>query len=203
MDQNDWAAFYRHRPILKAGDVDALVSGNRAFFRAVRRVWSEGARIVECGCGPGHRMLAFAKVSRATVVFLDRDPEVLRMAIRNRDAVRADTVVCEQMDFFGLREHFMLDEFGVATHHGVLEHYEPEEIRRILSIQLAVVPAVVFAVPIESDFNVQVFQDSMYRNLWSKDRWIEILAGFHLDTAELTRTNKDELVVVLTRECAR
>lgn len=199
MDPNDWAAVFRDRPSIAQVDVDRLLAVNQEYFKVLDRYVGRSSRVLEAGCGPAHRMLAYISKIPLHAVFVDRDAEVLAMAARNRDVLGINTVHCERLDFFDLGLHFLPGEFDVACHHGVLEHYEPDEIRAILKTQLKVARQVVFAVPYLSGFNLNFFDDGLYRNLWEPEEWRKVLQGFSIEVFDATHSNKDELVVVLAR----
>jgi SAM-dependent methyltransferase len=197
MDQNDWYSFFKDRPLLDTAGAKAFLRRDKDFFALIDKVRGTRKRILEAGCGPGKRMISYAMESGCSIMMIDRDPFVVELARKNRESVQAQLVTYCVMDFFKLSNVFRPNEFGVVTHHGVLEHYEPHEIRQILEAQLSVAHDIVFAVPVDSDYNRQLFeQDGIERHLWSVSRWTDnMLANFSVKEQHLVRSDKDELIV--------
>jgi len=198
MDNNNWVAHFAKKPAMTKSDILEWKHEERVFFSHVEQQLTERRRILEAGCGPACRMIAFCIEYDVTALMIDRSHDIIRMTMQNRDSVGAHGILCEILDFFALQDHFQAGEFDVVTHHGVLEHYEPDEIVQILNVQLSIASSVVFAVPIKSSFNDHYFQSSAHisRNFWTQDEWLgDILAGFDVTASETVRTNKDELIV--------
>jgi SAM-dependent methyltransferase len=204
-DGNDWFPFLERRPLLAETSVTSVVSANRIFFSAIDAVTDTGDSVLDAGCGTGARMIAYARLQQRTLVLLDRDPRVLAIARKNVRAIAFERVWILLANIFHLRRIFERGHFGAVTHHGVLEHYRPPAIRRILAAQLGLAPHVVFAVPIKSERNQALFgHDGIRRNLWHSDFWTEhILRGFTLVATESVATNKDELIITITSSSRR
>lgn len=197
MDENDWYSFFKDRSLLDAAGVKSFLRRDKAFFALVDKARGRRKRILEAGSGPGKRMFSYAKKSGCSITMIDRDPFVVELARKNRESVQVQSVTCCVMDFFKLPNFFRPNEFDVVTHHGVLEHYEPYEIRQIIEAQFSVAPNIVFAVPVDTDYNRQLFQqDGIERHLWSVAKWTDgVLADFTVKAQQLVRTDKDELIV--------
>ncbi len=197
MDVNDWFSFFSASPVMSPEESAAIWARDRAFFDLVKTALGDGEFILEAGCGPGKRMLAFQHIQRVHLLMCDRDPRILRMCRANFIAMNASNVTFLGQDFLEQSFAEAVEHVDLITHHGVLEHYEPTEIRDALRVQLGMCADVVFAVPVKTTFNEEFFaSDTIRRNLWTVDEWRNgVLAELDIVSCDYVHTNKDEINV--------
>jgi len=129
-----------------------------------------GKRLLETGIGTGTMTMYFTDRGYE-VVGLDNDDRVIARAERISSAFgKPLTLVKGDMRALPFEDRC----FDTCYHQGVLEHFSPEEIRRILLEQLRVAETVVFSVPGEK-WPQKNFGDE---NLWPLQKWREILKPY-------------------------
>jgi SAM-dependent methyltransferase len=138
-------------------------------FEAVAAV--SPRQVLEVGVGTGGMGLFLASLG-ISVVGVDTDEGVLDRARLLGSNVA--TLSYELADALRLAERFGPDRFDVAFSQGLFEHFDDEDIRSLLSSQLAVASRAVFSVP--SDFYPQ--QDLGDERLLSLEEWRSILEPF-------------------------
>ncbi|MEI6415380.1 MAG: class I SAM-dependent methyltransferase [Pseudomonadota bacterium] len=198
----DWYRHYtQHKKVapLCAEDFERQWRIDQPFLDMLARHVPPAGRILECGCGLARTAMSMAHAGYQ-ITALDHDSQILEQARINacQLALSMDFL---QGDFFRLGEALRDRLFDGATHQGVLEHYDRMEIHAILAQQLGVSPVVVCSVPIESVFNWQYFQDSLYRNLWPESIWREILCPvFQVVESRVARQRTDNLIMAIRRD---
>ncbi len=202
----DWIHVFRQRGVwqLDAGIVERWVASNPAFFGTLARVAPAGSTVLEIGCGPGRHAIGAASLG-FQVTGIDLDPQIVRQAQRNAEALGAD-VAFRTGDMYDLDAVAPRGSFGTITHGGVMEHLaSARSIRETLRMQLAYAPRVVFDVPVDSPKNRGLFaRDTIFRQLWTPEQWVrEVLFGLPIVEAHTDLHAQDnmtdDLVVALQR----
>ena len=125
--------------------------------------------VLEVGVGNGGMTLFLGSVG-IRAVGVDNNLAILERARARSRAV--PTVHFEPADAFRLSDSYATGSFDVAFSQGFFEHFDDDQIRKLVVQQLAVARRVVFSVP--SDEYPQ--QDFGNERLMSPQRWEAILA---------------------------
>ncbi len=201
-----WVEVFQQRGVwqLTREMVDRWVARNAVFFSMITRLVPHGSDLLELGCGPGRHALGSAPLGYR-VLGIDLDPQIVRQAQANADAVAPDCGVAFQVgDMFGLDVVAPHRSFKAITHGGVMEHLDSAaSIRAALRAQLEVAPTVIFDVPFDSPKNRVLFErDDIFRQLWTAEEWVQdVLAGLNIVEARTDlhpeSNMTDDLVVAL------
>ena len=149
-----------------------------------------GKKLLETGIGTGTMTMYFTDRGYE-VVGLDNDDGVISMAERISSAFgKSLTLVKGDIRVLPFEDQC----FDTCYHQGVLEHFSPEQIRKILFEQLRVAHTIVFSVPSEK-WPKKNFGDE---NLWPLEKWRDILNpyrivaedGYHFDIAYTRRVTR-------------
>lgn len=203
---DDWIGVFRQRGVwnLDRPGIERWVARNAAFFGLMQKLLPSQSNILELGCGPGRHALG-ATTLGFRVVGIDVDPEIVLQARHNAHATALEAqATFEVGNMFDLKGFAPPGRFQAITHGGVMEHLDSaESIRAALRAQLAVVPTVIFDVPIDSPKNRHLFKrDTIFRQMWTPQEWTDkVLAGLPIAEA-LTDLHQednmtDDLVVAL------
>jgi len=171
------------------------------YIKLVKKYLNNSGRILECGCGPARTALSLA-FNGFQVTAVDYNDKILGVAKENAINLGLDDkIIFILMDFFNIEREFEKNSFDCITHQGVIEHYNEEEIKRILKLQINIAPLIIFSVPIKTEFNAkEYFKDSMYRNLWTEKYWLEdVLKDFYVMDFKVVRQRSDNLIVVIEK----
>ncbi len=99
-----WVEVFQQRGVwqLTREMVDRWVARNAVFFGMITRLVPHGSDLLELGCGPGRHALGSATLGYR-VLGIDLDPQIVRQAQANADAVAPECGVAFQVgDMFGL-----------------------------------------------------------------------------------------------------
>ncbi len=134
-------------------------------------------RILEVGSGSGSTSILLSRL--APIVSIDLDPVIVNRCQQQsrRFFGRAEY---RRGDAFDLSE-FASDEFHVVVSQGFFEHFDDENIGRLLNEQLRVGKRVAFSVP-NRTYGRQDFGDE---RLMSRDEWDGLIdgLGFSVETS--------------------
>ena len=147
-----WSEIYKSEINKKGGLLPFVLNKERrsagALIQRMRKVFPEGARILEVGTGTGAIGALLTKYGYV-VTGIDVDEEMLKIARESFSLFGAsDKVFC--MDAEDIVEKFGKDSFDCVITHGMLEHYQDEEIISHLKKQLEVAPYAICVVPMKS-----------------------------------------------------
>jgi ubiquinone/menaquinone biosynthesis C-methylase UbiE len=168
----EWKDFYQ-RP---AGISEYLenLSVQREFLEEISS--RQRGKVLEVGCGSGTMSVFLSHLGFKTTA-VDRDEEVLERARKASqdlngkvDFIRADA----------FKLPFADKEFDIAFSQGVLEHFDDEDIVRLLKEQCRVAKCVFLSVP-NNFYNHRDFGDE---RLLSKAEWERVLSGFDMVESE-------------------
>ncbi|MBD3295925.1 MAG: methyltransferase domain-containing protein [Candidatus Omnitrophica bacterium] len=166
--RKEWKDFYQ-RP---AGISEYLenLSVQREFLEEISS--RQSGKVLEVGCGSG-TMSVFLSHLGFKAIAIDRDEEVLERARRASKDLNGE-VDFIRADAFKLP--FADKEFDIAFSQGVLEHFDDEDIVKLLKEQCRVAGCVFLSVP-NNFYNHRDFGDE---RLLSKAEWEKILSGFNI-----------------------
>jgi len=140
-------------------------------------------RILEVGSGSG-TLGIFLSYLGFKIVSIDNNKEVIELAKKHNKLFNG-RVKFVKRDAFKL--DFKRDSFELVYHQGFLEHFNSEEIIRLLEKQLEIAPIVIFSVP------NNYYKHKDFGNEWllSKKKWEQILSQFNVVKSEnyYTRAN--------------
>lgn len=167
MYQSAWAKFYAERNT--EGYYEHVVSKYAPHIQAVNSCIRKGDRVIEFGCGLCNvtRKLALEDKKDAIFVGLDKEVEMLRLSQQNveRAGLPYNRILFYQGD---ARNGTLYGE--VAHSHGLLEHFQDVDIRRIIDNQLGRFRNIVHYVP-GAKYEKPSFGDE---RLMTPEQWHEI-----------------------------
>ena len=144
-----WSDFYA--PV--CGSCKALegnIMEHTPLIAEIAKHLSLGDKVLEIGAGTGVMAFPLAQAG-VKVISIDNDPEVLKMALINAAVLGAD-IAFQEADAFHLP--FKDREFKVAFSEGLIEHYEDDDIGRLVAEHQRVADVVLVSVPLKGSKNV-------------------------------------------------
>jgi SAM-dependent methyltransferase len=172
-----------------------------------------GKKIIELGCGFGYSSVPLSALG-FEVTSVDKDHEVL-LAIRENAKKYGKNMKVVESDIFQLKELYKKDSFDACISGGLLEHFNIEEIRKLIEIQLYLAPVVIADIPIHSDkltlmkrysdYDKKICTDGVFRNLWDEDYWVnEVLSDYKVAYSSVSLSSKntgnfEKLTLVIIR----
>lgn len=196
--QIDWIQHYKN----KLGKISFNIEDFQKFYIETKPyidiiMAHNPKRVIEVGSGLARDSLLLAQHGIKSTAF-EIDEKLLNASKESAENLKVDLdTICG--DFFNLDKYIRKDEYDIAIHLGVLEHFSNQEIVNILNQQIQLIPKIIFAVPIKSEFNDNFFLDTIYRRLLNKKDWGIILKDFNIIKMEVVRTRFDTLVVTIAR----
>lgn len=164
----NWRNYYKNP--LTINTLLGNLYGQRDFLSAIHELSPK--RVLEVGTGSGG-MAIFLSWLGMQVTSVDVDREILEQAeVANREL--GGHVKFEVADGFSLP--YSANQFDLAVHQGLLEHFSDEEIRRLLDQQLACCRQVLFSVP----NNRYMRKDFGNERLMSQAQWEQILSPYKI-----------------------
>ncbi|MBU0761827.1 MAG: class I SAM-dependent methyltransferase [Candidatus Altiarchaeota archaeon] len=112
----------------------------------------EGDKVLECCCGPGYTAVPMSH--HFNVTGFDRDKKVLNAARENARKF-GKNISLKEADFFDIVEVFGKDSFHACSSGGVLEHFAPDKIKKLMDLQLQIAPIVFASMPLFTDQDVE------------------------------------------------
>lgn len=164
-----WSKYYEHEGV----DIFTFcrfIGTYKTHLRLCEEILeSENCRkVLEIGVGRGV-FGAYYALKGYSVTGMDADPEVVEIARRNCEYLRAKAAF-EIADMFNMP--FRHDSFDMIIHQGLMEHFGQEEIVRALKMQCNIARWVVFSVPGE----LYGKRDFGNENLWPFSTWMDMLS---------------------------
>lgn len=144
--------------------------GQRDFLSAIHSLSPK--TVLEVGTGSGG-MAIFLSWLGMRVTSIDIDQQILSQAEEAQTAL-GGSAKFEMADGFNLP--YGANQFDLAVHQGLLEHFSDAEIRQLLDQQLACCRQVMFSVP----NNLYMRKDFGNERLMPKARWEEILSPYKI-----------------------
>ena len=196
----DWFKLYKINKKFKYSreDVRKNIKLDKPYINFLKKYVEPDSKILECGSGPARTAISMAKEG-FKVTAIDNNRQMLRLGRKN---TRIANVKIEFIlgDFFNVKEIFKKDEFDCITHQGVLEHFNEEKIKEIISTQIEIARYLLFSVPLKTEFNKKYFKDDIYRNLWDKEKWLRTLSSFNILETKNIKQRTDNLIILIKRK---
>jgi SAM-dependent methyltransferase len=164
-----WSEFYK-RPMTRQFYVENI-SNHKDFLLSILK--SNPKRVIEIGAGTASFSIFLKSLNLQHVSCLDNDRQVLEIAEKNAIEILGPSHGIN----FAHGDAFNLDKsqrYDVVFHQGLIEHFSPAEIEKLLSEQLAVADRIVLSVP---TFNYGK-QDVGNEVLLTSMQWRQVLQGF-------------------------
>lgn len=171
---------------------------DKSYIELIKKYIKSRGKILEIGCGPAKTAISIA-YEKFDVIAIDDDKRILEMAKENAKIAEVN-IQFKLMNIFDINKKFKKDFFDCVTHQGLLEHFKKRKIIKAIKKQLYVAPFIIFSVPLNTKFNQKYFKDNIYRNLWSKKKWIrDILKDFKIIENKQVRRRSDNLLIVIKK----
>ena len=164
----DWSQYYNDSLSLES--LLGNLYGQRDFLAAIQK--SGAKTILEVGSGSGG-MAIFLSWLGFEVLSIDIEPAVVAKAEAENKRLNGSAKF-QVADGFNLP--FSPNQFDLAIHQGLLEHFSDEDIHRLLNEQLKCAKQVLFSVP-NSNYMRRDFGNE---RLMNKARWESILAPYRI-----------------------
>lgn len=175
----------------------------------------KGNRILDLGCGIACTAVSLSSLGYK-MVGIDNERKVVEAARQNAKNFGGDIEIIEG-DIFNLDKIFKPNSFNACISGGLLEHFDKDDIRKLVKLQLKLAPVVLADMPVKTKATIKhygfteknavgnVAPNGIYRNFWSEKEWInDIFKGFNIVEHLVKRIhpsigNFDELFVVIKR----
>ncbi len=168
----DWEKYYKERPLPLERYINSIWD-HKHFL--VEITSSANKQILEVGSGSGAISIFLSHLG-CKIISIDNDEGVLNIA-RQNNAFLNGKVTFQKADAYRLP--FRDKSFDVCFSQGFFEHFDDEQIRKLLEEQLRVANVVIFSVP-AFWYPKQDFGDE---RLMKKRDWLKILSQFKVDKA--------------------
>ena len=198
MKRIDWYKHYKNKlPSINFSrkELKLFYNQNKEFIDEI--IKSKPNRVIEVGCGLARDSFVLAS-KRISVAVFDIDKRILGLASKNMEKTGVRIRIIKG-NFFRLSNYIKKDYFDLAFHSGVLEHYNNNEIIKIIDEQIKIVPKIIFSVPIKSKFNERYFNDNLFRRLLTKEEWQKILSSFNIVRMERIESRHNDLLIVIEK----
>ena len=144
----DWAKFYSKK--ITKEDMVANIEHHRSFIDMICDLAHKASgggvpKLIEIGLGTATMSIYLSK-RPYEVTGLDLDPRIVVKAIETNKALGGYAKFIT-MDAFDMPRYFREDSFDIAFSQGTMEHFDNEELERMLKAQLTVAKYVAFSVP--------------------------------------------------------
>jgi SAM-dependent methyltransferase len=170
----NWQQYYEERPV----SLERLVNDiwdHKPFLVEITSSAKKNKEILEVGSGSGALSIFLSHLGYK-IISIDNDEEVLNIARRN-NAYLNGKVTFKKADAYRLP--FKDNSFDLCFSQGFFEHFNDDDIRKLLREQLRVAKAIIFSVP-AFWYPKQDFGDE---RLMKKEDWSEILSQFKVEEA--------------------
>ena len=159
-----WKEFYKNR--LNDNYFSHVKNQYRKFIDEVENTFNTNDIVMEVGCGIGSITKALIERKKAKYFLSDVNEEMLKLTEKN---------VCRKGMNYNILDKLPF-HVDVIHSHGVLEHFEPEEVKKIINNQRAVCRKLVHYVP-SNKYDYKSFGDEM---LLSKEEWKKIICPYEI-----------------------
>lgn len=178
--EKTWGDFYTG-DLLTKNNVQATANAHKELFWIIKSF--EANKIIESGCGTG-AMAGYltwdvqaiegkepTKHKPAEVIAVDIDPQVIKIARANLEAIDGKKVRLVQADAWTNTE-----EADLIFSQGLLEHFSDKELRDLINHQLNQAPVLIHSVP-NNDYKKIDFGNE---RLMNDSEWYRIFEGFDM-----------------------
>ncbi len=147
-------------------------------------------RLVEIGIGTATMSIYFSR-SSYDVLGIDKDPIIVSNAINTNKKLGGHAkFICA--DAFELQKYFKEKLFDIAFSQGTLEHFDNNDLKRIIDAQLYIAKCMIFSVP---SIN---YPNSEFGNERKMDinKWETLLKGFGYNVEHISYYYEGDLHIV-------
>jgi len=169
-----WGKYFRERPLTLERFMDDT-GDHKPFLNEIVSIGHKDKEILEVGCGNGTLSIFLSHLG-FKVLSIDNDEEVLNIARQNNASFNG-RVTIKEADAYNLPSGD--NRFDVCFSQGLFEHFDDDNINKLLKEQLRISSVVVFSVP-TFYYPDQELGDE---RLISREDWLKILAEFKVDKA--------------------
>lgn len=138
-------------------------------YSTIKKYTRQGGRIFEAGCGTSALSIALSREGY-DVTCTDLDADMRDLAARMNLAA-GGRVTYRNENILNIKENN--DAFDLVFSHGVLEHFNEEDIILAINEGLRIAPIYIVSVPTIYDVSNNLLGDE---NLWSIKKWEKIIA---------------------------
>lgn len=170
----DWEQYYRERPASLERFINDIWD-HKPFLIEITSTEQGGQKMLEVGSGGGILSIFLSQLGH-DIVSIDNDEGVLNITKQNNANLNG-RVTFKRADAYNLP--FKDGSFNVCFSQGFFEHFDDDDIRRLLKEQLRVSKTVIFSVP-TFWYPQKEFGDE---RLMKKEDWLKILFKFKVDKA--------------------
>lgn len=170
----NWEQYYKERPVSLERFINDIWD-HKPFLVEITSSAKKNKEILEVGSGSG-ALSVFLSHLGYKIISIDNDEGVLNIARQNNGYLNGK-VTLQKADAYRLP--FKDNSFDVCFSQGFFEHFDDEDIRKLVQEQLRVARVIIFSVP-SFWYPKQDFGDE---RLMKKDDWLEILSKFKLEKA--------------------
>ena len=177
MTEKDWfERFTQHRnAVFTKEDFDKYKKGILKGLKYYEKYLPKGSKILELGCGLGFRAVPLSSLGYK-VVGIDSDRRVVEAAKKNAENFGGGIKIIEG-DISNIDNFFQKDSFDACISAGVLEHFDEEEVRKLVNLQLKLAPLVIAIMPLKHE----VDHDKVHVNFWSEEEWVNtVLKNYNI-----------------------
>ncbi len=171
----DWQQYYKQRRVSLERFINNIWDHKPFLVEITSTCRKNKKEILEVGSGSGALSIFLSHLGYK-IISIDRDEGVLNIAEQN-SAYLNGKVTFQIADAYNLP--FNSDNFDLCFSQGFFEHFDDEDISKLLKEQLRVARATVFSVP-TFWYPARDFGDE---RLMKKEEWLEILSQFNVDKA--------------------
>lgn len=143
---NSWAEFYKNVHLNKR-ELEGNICCHVPFIKEIARYVRIGDKVLEIGTGTGLIGYPISQ-SGVKVISIDNDLEILKMARENAALYNADI---EYMEADAFHLPFQSREFRVSFSLGLLEHFDDDGIRVLITEHQKVADVVIVGMPVEGN----------------------------------------------------
>lgn len=161
-----WSEFIDVDENLDRRSLERVCSHKILFDKIIQR---NPDKIIEVGCGSGGMSYFLAKYLDCEVVAIDQERELVD---KLKDLNDLDNLTYKEHDAFNLDK--LQEDFDIAFHQGLMEHFDNEEILELTRVQFSVAEEVIFSVP--SYYYPR--KDFGNERLMRKNIWKEIFSSY-------------------------
>jgi len=204
LKQKTWGEFY-NGDIITKGNCQSAINSHKEFFWTI--LGFKPKKIIETGCGTGEMAAWLTWKNKAIegktagketieeVIAVDVDPKVIKIAKANMESLEG-TAKIVKADAWHYQE-----KADLIFSQGLLEHFNDDELRDLISHQLEQAPVLVHSVP-NSFYSKRDFGNE---RLLNNEQWYKIFEGFNLTIYNYWEENEHKIqsILIFQRDFAK
>jgi glycosyltransferase involved in cell wall biosynthesis/ubiquinone/menaquinone biosynthesis C-methylase UbiE len=168
--EREWGEFYE-KSILTKDSIQSSGGAHKELFDIIKSFSPK--KVIESGCGPATMsiFLSWPEHNIQEVIAVDNDANVLKQVEKNIKDFGGKNIKAVNADAFTYSE-----TADVVFSQGVLEHFDNDELKRIIDNQLKQAPIVIHSVP-NNDYKKIDFGNE---RLLTDEQYLNIFAGYDI-----------------------